>query len=142
MIKIEYPPYNFKIKAEKGKELIFDGARKRWVSLTPEEWVRQNFIQYLLQEIQYPASLIAIEKEIQLGELRKRCDIILYKKAIPWMIIECKEMNVPLTEKTVGQILHYHQAMPVPYLCLTNGNHVFIFEKTENSFREIKTFPV
>ena len=141
MIKVNYPLFQYKIKGEEDKELIFDEVRKRWVRLTPEEWVRQNMIQYLLQELNYPAALLSIEKELKLGELRKRCDIIVYKEASPWMIIECKEPNVPLSEKTLQQILRYHQALPVPYLCLTNGNSVFLFEKVANNFIEITAFP-
>jgi hypothetical protein len=142
MIKIDYPAYNFKIKGEENKEIIFDEIRKRWVRLTPEEWVRQNMIQYLLQELKYPASLLSIEKEIKLGELRKRCDLIVYKNAAPWMIIECKEPNVAISQHTLQQILRYHLALPVPFLCLTNGNNVFLFEKIENQFKEIGAFPL
>ena len=79
MIKVNYPPFRYNIKGEENKELIFDEVRKRWVRLTPEEWVRQNMIQYLLQVLTYPASLLSIEKELKLGELRKRCDVIVYK---------------------------------------------------------------
>ena len=93
MIKINYPQFNFRIKVEESKEIIFDEVRRLWVRLTPEEWVRQNLIQYFLQELKYSASLFSIEKEIKLGTLRKRCDIIIYKNAVPWMIIECKEPN-------------------------------------------------
>jgi len=141
MIKVNYPLFQYKIKGEENKELIFDEVRKRWVRLTPEEWVRQNMIQYLLQDLKYPASLLSIEKELKLGELRKRCDIIVYKDATPWMIIECKEPNVPLSEKTMQQILRYHLALPVPFLCLTNGNQVFLFKKVNNNFTEIGAFP-
>ncbi len=141
MIKVNYPLFQYKIKREENKELIFDEVRKRWVRLTPEEWVRQNMIQYLLQDLKYPASLLSIEKELKLGELRKRCDIIVYKDASPWMIIECKEPNVPISEKTMQQILRYHLALPVPFLCLTNGNQVFLFEKVNHNFTEIGAFP-
>lgn len=122
MIDIKYPIFNFKIKQEAAKDFIFDEIRKRWLLLTPEEWVRQNFIQYIIQTKKYPASLIAVEKEIKLGELKKRCDIIVYKENIPWMIIECKEMNVPINEKTLTQILNYNQTLKVEYLITTNGN--------------------
>jgi hypothetical protein len=71
MIKIVYPSAGFKMKEENNKEFIFDVIRKKWILLTPEEWVRQNFIQYLIVEKEYPASLIAVEKEIKLGELKK-----------------------------------------------------------------------
>lgn len=121
MIKIVYPSAGFKMKEENNKEFIFDVIRKKWILLTPEEWVRQNFIQYLIIEKKYPASLIAVEKEIKLGELKKRCDIIVYKNSLPWMIVECKEMNVPVNEKTFAQILNYNQTLQVDYLITTNG---------------------
>jgi hypothetical protein len=121
MTRIEYPPFNFRIKKEDEKEWIFDEVRKQWVRLTPEEWVRQNILQYLLQVKKYPASLIAIEKEIALGDLRKRFDILVYRDAKPWMIIECKEMNVPLGEATIRQILNYNITIQADYIVITNG---------------------
>ncbi|MFZ1451861.1 MAG: type I restriction enzyme HsdR N-terminal domain-containing protein [Ferruginibacter sp.] len=124
MIKIEYPAYQPKIKEEKGRELIFDEFRKRWVLLTPEEWVRQNFLQYLTQIKKYPASLIAIEKEIKLGELKKRFDIVVYDADTrPWMIVECKEMNVALNKSVLDQVLRYNISLHVPYLVITNGSY-------------------
>jgi hypothetical protein len=125
MISINYPEYPFKIKKEAGKDCIFDPLRKTWVVLTPEEWVRQNFIQYLIQIKQYPAALIAIEKTIQLGELKKRFDIVVYKDNSPWVLIECKEANVPLTEKTLEQILQYQQVMEANYIVMTNGHTTY-----------------
>jgi len=77
---------------------IFDALRKRWVKLSPEEWVRQNMVQYLLEEKSYPAALIGVEKEIKLGSLRKRFDLLVYDRAHqPWMLLECKAMEVPLS---------------------------------------------
>lgn len=125
MISINYPSYPFKIQKDAGKDCIFDPLRRSWVVLTPEEWVRQNFIQYLIQEKNYPAALIAIEKTIQLGELKKRFDIIVYKDDIPWILIECKEANVPLTEKTLEQILQYQQVVEASYLVMTNGHTTY-----------------
>ena len=125
MISINYPEYPFKIQKEAGKDCIFDPLRKTWVVLTPEEWVRQNFIQYLIQVKQYPTSLIAIEKTIQLGELKKRFDIIVYKNEAPWILIECKEANVSLTEKTLEQILQYQQVVEANYLVMTNGHTTY-----------------
>ena len=142
MIKIDYPNIDFKIKVEGNKETIFDEVRKKWVILTPEEWVRQNIIQYLLYIVKYPAALFSIEKEIKLGELKKRCDIIIYRDTSPWMIIECKEPTVVLNQSTMSQILRYHLALPVPFLFLTNGIHNFLFEKKEGVFNEIKEFPL
>ena len=142
MIKIEYPPYRPRIKEEAGKELIFDEARKQWVALTPEEWVRQNFLQYLLQVKKYPASLIAIEKEIKLGELKKRFDIVVYDKDTkPWMIIECKEMGVVLDEKVLNQVLRYNITLNVPYLVITNGNFCMALAVSNGDLTEINNLP-
>ena len=142
MIKIEYPVYDFKIRKEKNAEFIFDVMRKRWMSLTPEEWVRQNFLQYIVQIKSYPVSLIAIEKEIYLGELKKRCDIVVYDRdTLPWMIIECKEMNEPLNAKVLDQILRYHITLPAKYLVVTNGSYCFGFKKSEGQFYEIDELP-
>jgi len=142
MIKITYPQYSFKIKEEQGRELIFDGSRKIWVRLTPEEWVRQNFLQYLLQTMQYPAALIAVEKELQLGELKKRFDILVYDgNHLPWMMIECKSMEIQLDEKVLSQVLRYHIAIPVPYLVITNGSYCAAFEKANGRLSPITEFP-
>lgn len=142
MIKIAFSKYRFNIRKDGAAEMIFDNIRKRWISLSPEEWVRQNIIQYLLEAKHYPAKLFAIEKEIRLGELKKRCDIIIYDKYTkPWMIIECKEMQVALDVKVLEQTLRYHSSVPVPYLVITNGSYCFGFEKRENEFFEIDEFP-
>jgi hypothetical protein len=142
MIKIEYPPYQPKIKEENGKEFIFDEFRKRWVMLTPEEWVRQNFLQYLTQIKKYPASLIAIEKEIKLGELKKRFDIVVYDPDTkPWMIVECKEMNVALDKSVLDQVLRYNISLDVPYLVITNGSYCMAMQLTENVMQAIDALP-
>ena len=142
MIKINYPEYNFRIKKERKKELIFDKVRCRWVTLTPEEWIRQNFLQYLLQIKHYPKSLCAIEKIIKLGALKKRCDIIIYNNGLPWMIVECKEMNTNLNLPVLEQILRYNIAVPVKYLVLTNGNSSIGYHIIQNGLVEINELPL
>jgi hypothetical protein len=143
MIKITYPPYSYKIKEKEGREFIFDSMRKIWTRLTPEEWVRQNFLQYLLQVSNYPASLIAIEKELILGDLKKRFDILVYNRHHhPWMMIECKSMDIRLDETVLLQILRYHIAIPVPYLVITNGSYCAAFEKVEGRLSPLKELPV
>ncbi len=142
MIKINYPDHTFKIRKEKNIETIFDSFRKQWVVLTPEEWVRQNILQYLTEIKKYPAALIAIEKEIYLGELKKRCDVVVYdRNSLPWMIVECKEMNAPVNSKVLEQILRYHIKLPAKYLVITNGSYCFGFEKREGQFYEINELP-
>jgi len=122
MIKISYPSYPFKIETREDKEYIFDPLRKKWIKLTPEEWVRQNFLQYLLQVKHYPASLIAVEKEIMVGELKKRFDILVYKNNQPWLLVECKEMNIPIDETVFQQLLRYQSSLQASYIIITNGN--------------------
>ena len=141
MISINYPEYPFKIQKEAGKDCIFDPIRKSWVILTPEEWVRQNFIQYLIQVKQYPAALIAIEKTILLGELKKRFDIIVYKNDAPWILIECKEANVPITEKTLEQILQYQQIVAASYLVMTNGHTTYGAEIETGKLHYLQSLP-
>ena len=141
MIKINFPKDKIKIKQQVGVNEVFDPIRKKWFLLTPEEWVRQNFLQYLLQN-NYPSSLIAIEKEIRLGELKKRCDIVVYDRNMdPWMIIECKDMTINLSEKTIEQILRYHITLPASFLIITNGSFTYGFEKKMDQFFEMNKLP-
>jgi len=141
MIKIQFPKDVVKIRQEAGLNEVFDVIRKKWLRLTPEEWVRQHMIHYLLLK-RYPASLIAVEKEIKLGELSKRCDLVVYsRETLPFMIIECKEMNVPLSAKTLDQVLRYHITLPADYLIITNGSHCFGFQKIAGQFIETDEFP-
>ena len=142
MIKIEFPKEQTKTRQRAGANEIFDAIRKKWLVLTPEEWVRQNILQFLLLKKNYPASLIAIEREIRLGELKKRCDIVIYNRnSEPWMIIECKEMNVSLSQKTIEQILRYHITLHAKFLVISNGSYCFGFEKKEGQFMQINDFP-
>lgn len=142
MIKIAYPVHPFKIKNEGGKEFIFDEIRKRWTRLTPEEWVRQNFLQYLIRVKGYPSSLIAIEKEIYVGELKKRFDILIYNsRHQPWMMVECKAMTIPLHEKVLDQLLRYNLSVPVPFLVITNGSYVAGWERRETGAEVLSKLP-
>ena len=141
MIELNYPSYPFKIKAINGKDQIFDPFRKIWVLLTPEEWVRQNLLQYLVQTVSYPASLIAVEKEIKLGELSKRFDIVIYKNDLPWMIIECKEAKVALNKKTMEQILQYQQVLTAQYLFISNGHETMGTKIASGKLHALQNFP-
>jgi len=143
MIKVNYPEPDFRTERRAGKEYIFDPIRRQWVVLTPEEWVRQNFIRFLIQQMRYPAALIAVEKEIRLGELKKRFDILVYDKTHhPWMLIECKAGSVALDEKTLHQLLRYHISVPAGFLVITNGHYVFAWEKTAGRLKELDKLPV
>jgi predicted type IV restriction endonuclease len=93
-------------------------------------------------EKKYPSSLIAIEKEIKVGELRKRFDILVYKDAKPWLIVECKEMNTPINEKVVQQIITYNISLQVPYLIITNGKETLGMIINDKGFTSIQSLPV
>lgn len=142
MIVIHYPQPDFKTKSEGEKKFIFDRLRKKWIALTPEEWVRQNFVQFLLEEKKYPSALIALEKEIQVGELKKRFDVLVYDATYhPWMLVECKAMEVKLDDKVLAQVTRYHVAMPATYLIITNGTTCFGFLKREGTLVPIEEMP-
>ena len=141
MIDLNYPSYPFKIKPTSGKDHIFDPFRKIWILLTPEEWVRQNVLQYLVQVAKYPASLIAVEKEIKLGELAKRFDIVVYHHDQAWMIIECKQANVKIDESTMHQILQYQQVLFAKYLIVTNGHETLGAEIASGKLQALQNFP-
>lgn len=141
MIQVEYPNFAYQIKSLEQKEQIFDPFRKIWVRLTPEEWVRQNFLQVLVQKQGVPASLIAIEKEIKWGETKKRFDILVYKDTKPWLIVECKEMNVPLSELVLQQVLQYNSKLETQYIVITNGNDTFGFNIKNQTPIVMETLP-
>lgn len=142
MIKVNFPEPVFRFKEENGKEMIFDFIRKQWLLLNEEEWVRQNFIQFLVQELKYPIELIAVEKEIQLGDLKKRFDILVYgRDHKPWMLVECKAMNINADEKVLQQVLRYHISIPADFLVITNGRSTYGWEKKEGNLNEIQQMP-
>jgi len=142
MIRIDYPKHEFRIQKREGNEIIFDELRKRWVALTPEEWVRQNFLQYMILQKQYPRSLIAVEKLILLGDLKKRFDILLYNmQQQPWMIVECKAMSVELSEGVLNQVLRYNIAVPASFLVITNGNDTFAWARQGSGMLELSELP-
>ncbi len=145
MIFINYPQYQYKIREpELKKEEIWDDVRRQWVSLTTEEWVRQNFLQYMVQVMKYPAPYIAVERKIQLGDVKKRFDILVYDKAVrPWLMVECKATDVQLNKKVLSQILNYNIAVPVPWLVITNGHYCYGYHRNGvDDMVEVEVLPV
>ncbi|HYO22990.1 MAG TPA: type I restriction enzyme HsdR N-terminal domain-containing protein [Flavisolibacter sp.] len=142
MIPVQFPEPDFKMKKEGEKHYIFDSIRKTWLLLTEEEWVRQNFIAYLVKKMNYPSSSIALEKEIQLNGLKKRFDILVYdSKHKPWMIVECKAPAVPLNEDVLQQALRYNISVPARFLVITNGNVTMGWEKEGNELKLLGGMP-
>lgn len=142
MIPVKYPTPQFKIKQDGDKHYIFDAIRKVWLQLTEEEWVRQNFVNYLTVAMHYPATAIALEKEIKLGELKKRFDILVFDQSYqPWMLIECKAPHIALNEEVLQQVLRYNMSVPVSYLIITNGEHTIGWEKLAGELKLLSEMP-
>ena len=141
MIKINYPEKKPAIKKEAGKEFIFCVIRKRWMKLTPEEWVRQNLLLFFIEVMNYPASLMAVEKQLLLGDVKKRFDIVLYKNDVPFMLIECKEMNVPISGKTLDQVLRYNINLQATHFIITNGTDCYGFKNEAGVMKNMDFFP-
>jgi hypothetical protein len=142
MIEAKYPEPDFKTKVENGRRYIFDKIRKTWLLLTEEEWVRQNFVNWLVNELHYPSAFIAIEKEIQLHDLKKRFDILVYDKDHqPWMMVECKGADVPLSEDVLQQVLRYNVSVPVKFIVITNGKITVAWEKDAGELKLADRMP-
>lgn len=127
MIALNLPPYEYKLKKADGKLFIFDVIRKKYIYLSPEEWVRQHFVNYLVSEMRYPRSLITVEDGLQYNQRRKRTDIVVFDRdGRPWMVVECKAPVVELSEKSVFQASVYNSTLKAPFIAITNGLlHVF-----------------
>src|SRR5512133_2722073 len=120
--QLNLPSYTFKITGGEGFEMILDPVRRKYVRLTPEEWVRQNFIQYLVNEGKYPAGLMGVEVMFLLNKLKRRVDILIHnRRGKPVMIVECKEPDVKIDDSVFDQIVVYNMGLKVPYIVVTNG---------------------
>jgi hypothetical protein len=136
-LQLKYPPFDVRVKNEKGNTFIFDVIRKKWLVLTPEEWVRQHLINYLVNEKKFPASLIAIEKEIALNDLKKRFDVVVFdKKLQPYILIECKAPFINLDLSVAEQVLRYNLNLQSEFVMITNGVEDFILNK-KNQFTNL-----
>ena len=122
MLDLNLPPFNINVKKTDGRLSVFDRLRRKFVTLTPEEWVRQHFINYLITEKGYPQALIANEIQINLNNQKRRCDSIVYDKTIsPLVIVEYKSPDVEITQAVFDQIVRYNIVLKVKYLIVSNG---------------------
>jgi hypothetical protein len=128
MQKLNLPPYDVKLRKMDGKIHIFDPIRKKYLVLTPEEWVRQHFIQFLIHHKNYPPSLIKSETALQYHERKKRTDVTVFdRKMEPLLLIECKAPDVKITESTFSQIANYYSQFKSKYMIITNGMEHYCF---------------
>jgi hypothetical protein len=122
MKTLNLPPSTFRYKEEAGKKFIFDEVRGKFIFLTPEEWVRQNFLHFMAKHLGYPPTLTGVEKMLKVNGLSQRCDIVLFnRKGHPVLIVECKAPSVEVNESTLAQAARYNTTLKVPFLVLTNG---------------------
>lgn len=122
MVKLNLPSFEFEVKKEADKLFIRDVLRRKYVQLTPEEWVRQHFVHYLLDHLQYPKSLIKVEGGLRFNRLQKRTDIVVFnRRGTPWMVIECKAPDQKLSHRTLHQASVYNDTLHAQYLTVTNG---------------------
>ena len=126
MKTLNLPTYQFSFKEENKKTKIFDAIRKKFLVLTPEEWVRQHIVRFLVEEKGCPPSLIAIEIGLKLNGMQKRADILVYSKmGKPILMVECKAPQIKIDQKVFDQIGRYNITFKLPYLLVTNGMEHF-----------------
>jgi len=146
MPQLNLPDVSLKIKLVAGTTQVFGQIRRKYLKLTPEEWVRQHFINYLNKEKNYPKGLMAVERMIKYNEMQTRADIILYStNGTPNMIVECKAPDVKITQDTFNQIAKYNFELKVDFLVVTNGMQHFCckvnYENNSTEFlKEIPNF--
>ncbi len=145
MYELNLPKIQATYKKEGGKVFIFDIIRKKHIVLTPEEWVRQHMIHYLIDHLQYPKALFRIEGSLTFNKLRKRSDIVIYdRQAQPWMLIECKAPTLKLTQKAFNQVAVYNMTIGARYVAVTNGIAHYCFEAATSHHEPLRleAFPV
>jgi len=127
-MQLSLPAYEHKLIKKGNKLFIFEQLRKKYIELTPEEWVRQNIIRYLRENLSYPYSLMKSELHLLYGERFKRSDIVCYDSdAQVYLLIECKAEHITLTEKELNQLLEYNHILQSKYIALTNGKHCMVY---------------
>jgi hypothetical protein len=139
MQQLQFPTYSFRFKNSENKVAIFDEIRKKFIIITPEEWVRQHVVQFLLQEKKYPKSLINVEKLLKINDLNKRYDVVVFNPDGSILIlVECKAPEIKISQHTFDQIARYNMTLKSEYLMVTNGlNHYFCkmdYEKEQYDF--------
>lgn len=144
MQPLNLPSFNWDIREGASTKTIFDPLRKKHIVLTPEEWVRQHFVQYLIQHLRYPRSLIQLERAHAYNTLIKRSDILVYDRmGKPYMLIECKASHIKIEEKAFRQASIYNKSVKAKYLVVTNGMQHFccIIDHLNNSFKFMDRLP-
>lgn len=134
MTKLNFPNYSFRFKNSENKTYIFDVIRKKFLLLTPEEWVRQHVVNFLIEEMNYPKSLINVEKMVKVNGINKRYDVVVFRNDVSiFLLVECKAPEVTINQQTFDQIAQYNLVLKAENLMVTNGlNHYFCQMDFEN----------
>lgn len=143
-MQLNLPSYAFRTFQKEGKSLIFDALRHRWVKLTSEEWVRQNFVRYLVEEKHFPASLISVERSLRFNRQDFRADAVVFSTAgRPLLVIECKAPEVAVSQKVFDQIVRYNVEFQVDFLIVTNGlsHYCCKLDKQNQSYDFLREIP-
>lgn len=144
MISLNLPSFDIKIRREGNRAVVLDPLRRRWVALTPEEWVRQHFVNLLVSEKHYPATLVANEVQLSVGEKVMRADTVVYDRTLrPRMIVEYKAPTVAITQKVFDQISAYNLLLRVDYLAVSNGHQHYVcrMDYDNNNYLFIENIP-
>ncbi len=145
MIRLSFPEYDFSLKEEDGRSLIFDPVRKKYVALTPEEWVRQHLIRYLITDKSVPPALMRSEGEIALNRTRKRFDVAVFSRnGSAVLVAECKAPTVAITQEVLDQAGRYHMTLKARFLVLSTGlqNLVIEIDPLKNTLNRLSDIPV
>lgn len=144
MLRLNLPPFDTKIREKEGTPYIYDILRRKYIALTPEEWVRQHFIHFLIKQKGYPAALLGNEISLNLNGSRRRCDSVLYDRGMhPRMILEYKAPSIPITRKVFTQIYSYNMVLHVDYLVVSNGlsHYCCKLDYTARNYTFLKDIP-
>jgi hypothetical protein len=144
-MQLNLPAYDFNLAKKEGRSMIFDSFRKKWVKLTPEEWVRQNFVRYLVEERQFPGSLIALEHSLRHNQQDFRADAVVFSTTgKPLLLVEFKAPEVKITQKVFDQIVRYNFEFQVDYLLVTNGmaHYCCKIDKVELTYSFLPEIPL
>jgi len=144
MQKLNLPEYSFRIKTSGGKDFIFDNLRKKFVRLTPEEWVRQNFVQFLISEKKFSVSLIKVEAGVNVNSNPQRADLVVFNRTgSPVLVAEFKAPEVKINQQTFDQIVRYNMQLKVKFLIVSNGleHYCCVINYAENSYSYLSEIP-
>jgi hypothetical protein len=140
--KLNLPSFQFRFKKDDQKRpCIFDSIRRKWLVFTPEEWVRQNWVRFVVEFLNYPEGIIQIESGLKVNQNQRRSDVLIYKDSKATVLIECKAPKIKITDSTLSQALNYNLVYKVKYIVLTNGLEHTVFSIIEGEIKQLAELP-